>query len=166
MTTSSSETLVTSMLTAATRDGRAGQAPASSTNVRRNATGAAGPRPAPPSAVAATAVGRPRRSQPTRRRRATRVSSSQWAVAVLAPGKLLALRAQQLEAGDDLGPRVGGIDHVVHVAPFGGTVRIGEALGVLLDQLGLASVRIGSDLQLAAVDDLDRTLWSHHGELR
>ncbi len=59
----------------------------------------------------------------------------------------------------------GGIDHVVDVATLGGVVRVGVLLGVLGDQFGATRRGIGGLLQLAAVDDLDRTLRAHHGEL-
>ena len=51
------------------------------------------------------------------------------------------------------------------IAPLGGGVRVGVLLGVLGDQLGPAGDRVGGLLQLAAVDDLDRALRAHHGQL-
>ena len=60
---------------------------------------------------------------------------------------------------------LGRVDDVVDVAPLGRHVRVGEALGVLVDQLGPAGDRIGGVLQLAAVEDLDRALRAHHRQL-
>src|SRR5687767_4779574 len=56
-------------------------------------------------------------------------------VAVLALGELLALRAEHLEAGDELDAGLGGVDDVVDEAALGGDVGVGELLGVLVDQL-------------------------------
>ena len=46
-----------------------------------------------------------------------------------------------VEAAGQHRPGVGRVDHVVDEAPLGGHVGVGEALGVLLDQLGLAGPR-------------------------
>ena len=56
--------------------------------------------------------------------------------------QLLALGAQHLEAGDELDAGLGRVDHVVDVAALGRDVRVGEALGVLVDQLGPLGDRV------------------------
>ena len=80
------------------------------------------------------------------------------AVAVLSLRQFLALRTEQVESGDDLGARLRGVDHVVDESALGRSVRIGEPLGVLLDQFRLTSIGVGRHLQLAPVHDLDRAL--------
>ena len=62
-------------------------------------------------------------------------------------------------------PGVGRGDHVVDVAALGRDVGVGVALGVLVDQLGPPARRVGGLGQLAPVDDLDRALGAHHGQL-
>lgn len=54
---------------------------------------------------------------------------------MLALREILTLRLQHLEPGDQLDPSLGGIDHIVDVAPLGCDPRIGESLLVFLDQL-------------------------------
>jgi hypothetical protein len=65
-------------------------------------------------------------------------------IAVLALGSS-SRGAQQLEAGDDLGAGVRGRSSSTKPRS---ALQVGEALGVLLDQLGLARHRVGRDLRL------------------
>ena len=62
---------------------------------------------------------------------------SEGHVAVLALGELLPLGAQHVEGPHEDPPQdLPRVDDVVDVAPLGGDVGVGEALGVLLDELG------------------------------
>ena len=61
---------------------------------------------------------------------------------MLAARRWLALRQRRLERRDQNRPRPPRLDHVVDVAPLGRGIRIGEALLVLLDQLGAADLGV------------------------
>src|SRR5690348_10198303 len=63
---------------------------------------------------------------------------------------------------DELEPSASGLDDVVDVTPFCGDVWIRESFGVVGDQLGAVG-RPGG--QLAPVQDVDRALGPHHGDL-
>src|SRR5262245_4573586 len=78
-------------------------------------------------------------------------------VPVLAARPRLLLRQCGLEGVDQHRPRAARLDHVVDVAPLGGSVWIGEALAVILDQLLAPRFRVVGLLQLFAEDDVDRT---------
>src|SRR3546814_5356875 len=60
--------------------------------------------------------------------RGGRGARSQRHVAVLALRQLFALRAQELEAGDELDARLGGVDDVVDEPALGGDVGVAEPL--------------------------------------
>src|SRR4051794_37112644 len=72
-------------------------------------------------------------------------------VAVLAGREHFALRAQHRErARQDLAG-LARIDHVVDIPPLGRDVRVGEALGVLGDELGAPPLDVVGGLDLLAV---------------
>src|SRR3954447_21793878 len=123
----------------------------------------------PPSCLIATRAWRrqaQRAAGSSRSEAETSPDHSQWHVAVLAPWKFFALGTQHAQAGDDLLTGLGGVDHVVDVSTFSSVVRVCVLLRVLGDELRTTCRRVGGLLQLAPVDDLDSTLWTHHRKLR
>src|SRR5438874_2386154 len=66
------------------------------------------------------------------------------------------------QRADQLQPRPARLDHAIDVAALRGDVRIGESLGVLLDELA-ALRRAGG--QLTAEQDVDRPFRTHHSDL-
>ena len=70
------------------------------------------------------------------------------------------------ERVDQPRPGVARVDHVVDVAPRGGGVRVGELLGVLVDQPRRRRRGISAPGDLVLEQDLDRALGSHHRDLR
>ena len=77
---------------------------------------------------------------------------------MLALRQLLALGPQHRKRADEDAPGLPGVDDVVDVAALGCDVRVGEPLGVLLDELGALRLGVGRGLDLLAEDDADRTL--------
>ena len=82
---------------------------------------------------------------------------SQRHVPVLAGRELLFLRAEHLEAGDEDGPGVGRVDHIVDEPALGGDVRVQPPLGVLLHELGPLRLGVRRLHELAPVHDLHRS---------
>src|SRR6266542_2428814 len=140
---------------------------------------ASGPRLSPPGP---TDPGEPRRHRSTRRGRSRwpallrprvrgEARSACWPsqptgslqrdVAVLAGGDLLPLSAQYPKGLDELGARLGRLDHVVHEAALGGDVGIPELILVLGDQLPALALRVGRLLDLLAEDHVDGALRAH-----
>src|SRR3546814_6362832 len=91
-----------------------------------------------------------------------RGARSQRHVAVLALRQLFALRAQELEAGDELDARLGGVDDVVDEPSLGGDVGVAEPLRVLVDELGALGDEIVGSSQPLAADDHPRPLRAPH----
>src|SRR5712691_9311942 len=60
---------------------------------------------------------------------------SQRDVAVLLGGKAIPLQRRERERLNELAPRLGGLDDLVHETPARGDVRVGEFLDVLGDLL-------------------------------
>src|SRR5882757_8979111 len=87
--------------------------------------------------------------------------------AVLAPGTIDALGAGHLEAAPDRVAGLGGVDHVVELRVPGGDVRV-DVLADLLGQLQplRRPLFLGDGLDRIAVDDVDRAVGTHHGDLR
>src|SRR5690606_39118582 len=106
-----------------TRGARGGSGSAWSTSGRRSASEGARQGPARRRRAATTARWRRRSPRPPRRWEWGR-SPSERDVAVLALGELLALGAKQLEAGDQLDARLGGVDDVVDEPALGGHVGV------------------------------------------
>src|SRR5882762_9744491 len=87
-------------------------------------------------------------------------------VSVLLRRILVALGLQGLQRIDEGRPRVTWIDNVVEVAPAGSDVRVREHLAVFFD-LGVCRCRLILALgDLLSEENLYRTLWSHHRNLR
>ena len=84
---------------------------------------------------------------------------------MLLRGQGLALVFEHFEGVDDLGPRIGRVYHVVYEATTGGDVGIHEEAFVLLNELRPLGLRLVVLADLVAVDDVDRTLGAHHGDL-
>ena len=84
---------------------------------------------------------RPRAGRPDAGTRGSRGLVLERDVAVLAARARLALRERRLQRVDQHGPRSARLDHVVHVAPLGGDVRVRELLPVVGDQLAAAARR-------------------------
>src|SRR5579884_63108 len=82
----------------------------------------------------------------------------------LLPWPLDLLAGRHLEPAADRGPRLARVDHVVDHVVAGGDVDVDD-LAEVLDQLLLLGRRILGLLDLAAEDDLDRALGSHHADL-
>ena len=72
---------------------------------------------------------------------------------------------EHFEGADDLGPGVGGIDHIVDEASTGRDVGVHEEALVLFDELGTLGLRVVVTSDLVAVDDVDRALGAHDGDL-
>src|SRR5665213_2329145 len=82
-------------------------------------------RPAPPDRWSGVA--------PNRRWRERARDRSKWHVPVLAFRQVLTLGGEEGQALDQYLTGLGRIDDVVDVSPLGGRIRVGVALGVLLD---------------------------------
>ena len=81
-------------------------------------------------------------------------------------GAGLALGQQRLERGDQLRARLVRDDDVVDVAALGRRVGVGEARLVVADQLLPPLLGRRRLRDVAAVDDVDRALRAHDGDLR
>ena len=77
----------------------------------------------------------------------------------------LALGAQQAQRADDLDPGLVRRDDRVDVPALGRDVGVGEGVLVLRDQLGTLRLRVLGVLELVPVEDVDRALGAHHGDL-
>ena len=81
---------------------------------------------------------------------------------MLAAGPDFLLRQRGLERVDQHGTCAARFDHLVHVAPLRGGVRIREALAVVVDQLLATRFGVVCRFELFAEDDVHRTLRTHH----
>src|SRR5438128_10708347 len=80
-------------------------------------------------------------------------------VAVLAARHFGALGPQHLQGPAQARARVLRKDHLVYVAQLGSLVWVREGIPVALHQV---LARLGAFLELAAEDDVDRALRTHH----
>ena len=83
-------------------------------------------------------------------------------------GRLLALGAQLTQTPHDVAAGLGRHDHRVDIAAFGRGVRVEQRVLVLLDELRaqLLALLVGFDRrERAAVQDVDRALRAHDGDL-
>ena len=78
----------------------------------------------------------------------------------------VALGVEQPERGAEAGPRVAGLDDLVHVAAFGGDVGGRELLAVLPRLLLPEGRRVGHLLQLPPVENIHGAVGPHHRDLR
>ena len=77
----------------------------------------------------------------------------------------LALGAKQPQRPGDLDSSFMGVDHRVDVATLSGEVRIGQLVFVLGDQPGTHGFRIAACREFLAIQDVDCSLGTHHGDL-
>ena len=105
--------------------------PACSTTAPRSATGRLWRRPVrrPPAA---------RSPRPPRRSPPSPPSGQSGTLPCLRLGSSSRFERRRSKPAISLRARLGRVDHVVDVAALGGDVRVGEPLGVLVDELGLA----------------------------
>src|SRR3990170_3826556 len=86
-------------------------------------------------------------------------------VPVLLGRKRHSLGPQHVEGLDQALARLPRLDDLIDEPPFCRDIRIGERLLVVVDQLGASRLGIVGIGDLAAVDDVDRALGTHHRDL-
>src|SRR5258707_12720071 len=74
----------------------------------------------------------------------------------------VALAGEHLQGGDQAGPRLGRLDHVVHIPARGRDVGVRELLLVLGHEAGSLGDRVFGRGQLVLEDDRDRAVGAHH----
>src|SRR5690349_4545101 len=95
-----------------------------------------------------------------------RIGRLEGDVAMLLGRVLIALVANHLQRGDELGAGLRRLDDLVDVSTGGCNVRIGQTLAILGLESPTFRVRIGRIGQLVAEDDVDRALHAHDRDLR
>src|SRR5262249_48741715 len=86
-------------------------------------------------------------------------------VAVFFRRVLIALGLEAGTGGNQLRPGLARTDHFVDEAARGGGVGVGELLAELRDPFGARRLGIRGLFQLAPVQNVDRALGAHHGDL-
>src|SRR5690606_39865407 len=76
------------------------------------------------------------------------------------------LALQAFESVDETGPGVTRIDDIIEIAAARGDVRMREMLPILLDLRIGRGGRVFGFRDFPAIEDLDGSLRSHHGDLR